>query len=195
MAKVEDFVQAIVAEPDDDTHRLVFADWLEDSNLRFYANAMRFEMQLRVAARDVKLGEPRRWGDVEHLIQNRLLDKWRRVYNQLIWMPTNDGGRVWDRMSPAQKQSFTLIELDLALSLLNRSVPMPPRDDSPAGRLCSAVHRCRFSCWYGESFYATLLLAGAEPRWRAGYDTILDPELCGRQIGWLDDLSGALARM
>jgi uncharacterized protein (TIGR02996 family) len=30
MSKYEGFLQAILAEPDDETHRLVCADWLEE---------------------------------------------------------------------------------------------------------------------------------------------------------------------
>ena len=57
MTHADAFLQAVVAEPDDDTPRLVFADWLEDHGDEPRAAFIRAQVEL------VKLppGDPRRW--------------------------------------------------------------------------------------------------------------------------------------
>jgi uncharacterized protein (TIGR02996 family) len=47
-----DFLAVIAAEPDDDTHRLVFADWLEDQGENDRAEFIRLQLQLGDTDRD-----------------------------------------------------------------------------------------------------------------------------------------------
>src|SRR5438132_8682054 len=46
MATREDFLKAIVEEPDDDTHRLVFADWLDENDEPERAELIRVQCEL-----------------------------------------------------------------------------------------------------------------------------------------------------
>jgi uncharacterized protein (TIGR02996 family) len=52
MATREDFLQAIAEEPDDDTHRLVFADWLDESGEPERAELLRIQCELARGVED-----------------------------------------------------------------------------------------------------------------------------------------------
>jgi uncharacterized protein (TIGR02996 family) len=57
MTHADAFLQAVVAEPDDDAPRLVFADWLEDHGDEARAEFIRAQVELA----KLPPGDPRRW--------------------------------------------------------------------------------------------------------------------------------------
>jgi uncharacterized protein (TIGR02996 family) len=56
MATREDFLRAIVEEPDDDTHRLVFADWLDEHGELARAEFIRVQIELARGAKGRRKG-------------------------------------------------------------------------------------------------------------------------------------------
>lgn len=78
-------VAAIVAEPDDDALRLIYADWLQDHGQESRAEFIRLELAMH--ARRVHGLAPEPWGDPEY---DRLEARWEelvRVHSTCAWFP------------------------------------------------------------------------------------------------------------
>lgn len=83
-------MRAVVADPADDTTRLVYADWLDENGHPDRAALIRVQVEL---ARIAAFGEARRWGNVR-----RRFDELRAQETALLGPPGPPGaqpGRAW----------------------------------------------------------------------------------------------------